>query len=57
MTIAFTFPGQGSQHVGMGAELAKSYPTAARVFEEVDEALGRVQYIQAKFSLIQSYIV
>ena len=41
MTIAFTFPGQGSQHVGMGAELAKTYPTAARVFEEVDEALGQ----------------
>ena len=41
MTIAFTFPGQGSQHVGMGAELAKAYPTAAAVFEEVDEALGQ----------------
>lgn len=41
MTVAFTFPGQGSQHVGMGAELAKSYQTAARVFDEVDEALGQ----------------
>lgn len=41
MTIAFTFPGQGSQHVGMGADLAKTYPTAARIFEEVDEALGQ----------------
>ena len=41
MTIAFTFPGQGSQHVGMGADLAKTYPTAARIFDEVDEALGQ----------------
>lgn len=41
MAVAFTFPGQGSQHVGMGAELATAYPTAARVFEEVDEALGQ----------------
>ncbi len=41
MAIAFTFPGQGSQHVGMGADLADTFPTAARVFEEVDEALGQ----------------
>lgn len=41
MAIAFTFPGQGSQHVGMGADLAKTYKTAARIFEEVDEALGQ----------------
>lgn len=41
MAVAFTFPGQGSQAVGMGAELARSFPTAARVFEEVDEALGQ----------------
>ncbi|MDQ0315616.1 ACP S-malonyltransferase [Amorphus orientalis] len=40
MTIAFTFPGQGSQSVGMGRELADAYPAAAAVFEEVDEALG-----------------
>lgn len=40
MTVAFTFPGQGSQHVGMGAELAKAYPPARAVFEEVDDALG-----------------
>lgn len=40
MTIAFVFPGQGSQAVGMGAELAKSYASARRVFEEVDAALG-----------------
>lgn len=41
MTIAFTFPGQGSQAVGMGKALADAHPTAARVFAEVDEALGQ----------------
>ncbi|PLX39229.1 MAG: [acyl-carrier-protein] S-malonyltransferase [Hyphomicrobiales bacterium] len=40
MTIAFTFPGQGSQAVGMGKDLADTYPEAAAVFEEVDAALG-----------------
>jgi [acyl-carrier-protein] S-malonyltransferase len=40
MTIAFTFPGQGSQAIGMGKELADAFPEARRVFEEVDEALG-----------------
>ena len=40
MAIAFTFPGQGSQVVGMGKELADAFPEAQRVFEEVDEALG-----------------
>jgi [acyl-carrier-protein] S-malonyltransferase len=39
--LAFIFPGQGSQQVGMGAELARTYPTAAEVFEEADAALGR----------------
>ena len=37
---AFTYPGQGAQAVGMGAELAEAYPEARRVFEAVDEALG-----------------
>jgi [acyl-carrier-protein] S-malonyltransferase len=38
---AFTFPGQGSQAVGMGKELAAAYPEARAVFEEVDAALGQ----------------
>ena len=41
MTIAFVFPGQGSQAVGMGAELAKAHPCARALFEEVDAALGQ----------------
>ncbi len=41
MAIAFTFPGQGSQDVGMGADLAKTYASARAVFEEVDAALGQ----------------
>jgi len=40
MRIAFTFPGQGSQAVGMGKDLVDAFPEARRVFEEVDEALG-----------------
>jgi [acyl-carrier-protein] S-malonyltransferase len=39
MSIALIFPGQGSQAVGMGAELAKGYPEARAVFDEVDAAL------------------
>jgi [acyl-carrier-protein] S-malonyltransferase len=41
MTIAFTFPGQGSQGVGMGKALADAFPEAKAVFDEVDEALGQ----------------
>jgi [acyl-carrier-protein] S-malonyltransferase len=39
-SIAFLFPGQGSQTVGMGKELAEKHPIARRTFEEADEALG-----------------
>lgn len=38
---AFVFPGQGSQKVGMGAELADASAVAREVFEEVDDALGQ----------------
>ena len=41
MTFAFTFPGQGSQSVGMGQALSKSFPSARAVFEEVDDALSQ----------------
>jgi [acyl-carrier-protein] S-malonyltransferase len=41
MSVAFIFPGQGSQAVGMGAELAKAYAPARAVFAEVDEALAQ----------------
>lgn len=41
MSIAFTFPGQGSQSVGMGKDLAETFVEARAVFEEVDEALGQ----------------
>jgi [acyl-carrier-protein] S-malonyltransferase len=40
MTFALTFPGQGSQTVGMGQSLAQNFPVARHVFEEVDEALS-----------------
>ena len=41
MKYAFVFPGQGSQFVGMGKELAENFVTAKEVFEEVNEALGQ----------------
>lgn len=40
MSIAFVFPGQGAQTIGMGRALAEAYPAAQSVFEEVDDALG-----------------
>ncbi|MEM1148599.1 MAG: ACP S-malonyltransferase, partial [Pseudomonadota bacterium] len=39
--FAFIFPGQGSQFIGMGRDLAETYPAAKAVFDEVDEALGQ----------------
>lgn len=41
MSVAFTFPGQGSQAVGMGKELADTFPEARAVFQEVDDALDQ----------------
>ncbi|MDG1337190.1 MAG: ACP S-malonyltransferase [Tateyamaria sp.] len=40
MSVAFVFPGQGAQTIGMGKDLAEAYPEARAVFEEVDDALG-----------------
>jgi [acyl-carrier-protein] S-malonyltransferase len=40
MTLAFVFPGQGAQTIGMGRDLAETYPQARAVFDAVDEALG-----------------
>jgi [acyl-carrier-protein] S-malonyltransferase len=39
-TVALTFPGQGSQQIGMGADLVAKYPAAAKVYEEADQILG-----------------
>lgn len=41
MTRAFVFPGQGSQAVGMGQELAAAFPASKQVFDEVDDALSQ----------------
>jgi len=41
MSLAFLFPGQGSQAVGMGAALSDAFTSAREVFEEVDDALGQ----------------
>src|SRR2546426_4847357 len=40
MDVAWLFPGQGSQTVGMGKELAARYTSAARLYDEANEALG-----------------
>src|SRR5580765_1862509 len=41
MSLAFVFPGQGSQSVGMGTELAAAFAPAREVLQEIDEALGQ----------------
>ncbi len=41
MSLAFVFPGQGSQSLGMGADLATAFASAREVFQEVDDALGQ----------------
>ncbi|CAH0251035.1 ACP S-malonyltransferase [Roseomonas sp. CECT 9278] len=41
MSLAFVFPGQGSQAVGMGRDLAEAFPAARHVFQEVDDALSQ----------------
>ena len=41
MSLAFIFPGQGSQAIGMGGELADAFASAREVFQEVDDALGQ----------------
>src|ERR1700738_3942832 len=40
MKVAFLFPGQGAQRIGMGAELAREFAVAREAFNEADEALG-----------------
>lgn len=41
MATAFVFPGQGSQSIGMGRDLAEAFPAARHVFQEVDDALSQ----------------
>jgi [acyl-carrier-protein] S-malonyltransferase len=38
--VAFLFPGQGAQHVGMGRSIAERLPAARQLYEQADEILG-----------------
>ena len=40
MSVAFLFPGQGSQHVGMGQDIYRAEPASRAVFDQADEQLG-----------------
>jgi [acyl-carrier-protein] S-malonyltransferase len=48
MSLAFIFPGQGSQAIGMGAELAEAFASAREVFQEVDDALNQKLFMLMK---------
>ena len=48
MSIAFVFPGQGSQAVGMGKGLADAFPVAKPLFEEIDDALSTEQPLPSR---------
>ena len=41
MTLAFTFPGQGSQSIGMGKLLSETFASSRAVFEEINDALDQ----------------
>jgi len=41
MALAFTFPGQGSQSIGMGQSLSEAFPSSRIVFEEINDALDQ----------------
>ena len=41
MAVSFVFPGQGSQAIGMGKELAETYVQARETFQEIDDALSQ----------------
>ena len=38
--VAFLFPGQGAQHVGMGKTIAEKYPAAQKLYDQASEILG-----------------
>ncbi len=54
MALALLFPGQGSQAVGMGVELAEAFPAARALFEEVDDALEQRLYKLMKHGPIEA---